>query len=318
MKRYLLTTMITAFCLCSSHAVCESGDALMFESLFEITAENCPSSTGGNMNAFLTNKKGDLAWVETIEPHVAKCFFWDKENGLKEIDIYESLFKLGFEPIKKSATVTNFRFYLEHLDDEGNVFVKFEHKVLEDVLDHRLKRNGQYKCGVWDRKQEFKLLEIPQIDDVIRLKVTDGTIIVTGFTRSFEEKLVVLKKPQNLWNDDTIGEIINIATPWEKMPLGNIGARLYAIEQLYKHPKSKKERKHIVHTVESEAAHVLDSLQYQAKNAEFLIDKANEEGVENPQAEKDYNDAMIAIEELRKMLKNMVLRKNWGRGANWC
>lgn len=269
---------------------------LELETQIEIKGEGAPSNFGYQK----VNRIGNVVWSENVVSHITKTYFWSEQSGTIEIDLYQKLIDLGFEPVKKSSSVTNFSYGPTYFDDQGNVFITFSHKTPSDIPDHKLKKNTQNKIGVWNRKEGFRLINVPDVDHVLRSYFTDHFISVVGFNRSFEKKFMILKNSLSSEND-------NVGTPWDKLPIGEIGKRLYVLERLYQSALQKK-KEYLIHSVDLEAGHILDVLQYHLKKAEFEIKKS--EGKDNFQAERDFQDALDGIEALKNILKGMGIKNS--------
>lgn len=287
---------------CFTGFLLEGTDSIIeLDTLLEVQSEGAPSKFTSKM----VNGNGCVVWKENVAPSVSKMYFWSEQSGTVEIDIFQDLVDLGFEPIQKSSSVTNFKYGQIYLDDAGNVFISFEHKTPEDVPSHKLRKKEQNKIGVWNLNEGFRYIKVPHIDHILKSRFSNHHISLIGLDSSFQERCVVLK---NSLGKDKYAEMSlfqsEMGTPWDKLPVGEVGKKLYVLQKLYNSPFHKNKH-HLKHSVRTEAAHILDILQYQLKKAEYEIQKAEVEGIENSQAEKDLQEALNRIAGLKNIIEDL-------------
>ena len=264
--------------------------------------------------SFFTNDR-EVVWAEHQE-NLDKpwIFYWSKEGGIEPIDLKEELALLGYkktsEPFGTGST-SFYEYYPIHLDQYGNVFLTLSVKT-----EKMTKKTN--KIGVWNRCFGFKFLEVPGLESLDKCQVTNELLIVSGLDgSSLCSKLVLLNKPKSFWELPVEEPIpiaapkVDIGTPWDNMPIGPLGARLYALEKLLKTKLTCQCDNQMISLIfEAEAAHVLDTLKFELKKANEQIKQAALKGKINEEAEEVYRSATQHIEALRNYLKVVSLTRS--------
>lgn len=292
MKKMFL--LLTICLMCFSYS-----QTLATEKSMALSANFSRSNMSHDHN--LINKSGDIVWREMDGLHFQshKCFFWSKSTGIQQIEIEKDMMELGFEPITLSAKAKCFLIAPTFFDEFGNVFLRISHLSLEHLPNASSKSND--KLGIWNIKHGFKLLEIPEIANITSLRICAEGIFVSGFC-SGNERAVFIEMPNDFWVSASEQD-----TPWSKLDLGDLGVRLYAMGEIYKHPKSwiNIDNTIIALMIEMEAASILDILQYEIKKSQIEIERAKMEGWVNETAQKKYNLSIERLENLKNYMDSL-------------
>lgn len=260
----------------------------------------------------LRNNRGDIVWHESKDsPEKPWLFYWSMENGVEAIDLREELQVLDYKPtVSAFCNPPAFYDYSPiHLDNSGNVFL-----ILDLKTD--LKNQRARKIGVWNRSYGFKILEIHGFKDIQNCIVTNEILIVSGLDDLSHSKFSLLNNPKNFWGlpieEPLANDIpVEVGTPWDNMPVGPLGARLYALEQLLKTKSTCQCDNMMISLIfEAEAAHVLDTLKFELKKANEQIKQAALKGKINEDAEELYRSTKQHIEALRGYLKEVSLTRS--------
>jgi len=297
----------------------------------DVNTEVIEQNPGGI--AFTTNTNGDVFWIRC---YYSEChlYFWNREEGVKEIYVQEALRSNGYEPIDRGQGIKSYNLGNLSCDSYGNLFVRCVHQMPIEYPSPPTGSRELAKLGVWNKKNGFQMIHLPEIENVSEFQVSPKCLVVHGQDRKYKYKLVVVQPVDGLWpgqkpaqdeepqESPEVEKIITTA-PWDNLAIGKHGARLNLLCQLLCNTKDKAEKKTLVLMMEAEASYVFDVLEYERRRAQAAIDKAALEGKEDKLAREDYDRAWNQIAALKSMVKKLSKTssrifsldfpsKNWG------
>jgi hypothetical protein len=316
MKKFS-SIILLLFCAASNLLIAVNSEKFEISPVFERNVNSVlEGSKSNDVEMVAINKEGSILSFSEYDNNakIFSLFYWSQESGLRKIDIHNDILQLGFEPkslVRNGITSFQPKPYFVH--NNGTILLKFELKGPGFGLQNTDKYNTIFKLALWSEEKGFRYLDLKDIVTVVGMSVYENSTIIRGKNDNHEQILVVFNN-RELFGENDVSQanklskdVLTLDTPWDNLPLGDIGARLYAMQSLVKKQKSKKDKQALFPMVESEAAYIIDVLQYKAKKAEYLLLQSQENGQSNEQAEKDYREAMSGISAIEKMLKDMSI-----------
>lgn len=135
----------------------------------------------------VSNKNGETAWSINVDYDKQQFVFWSAKSGPLLVDLSQELSGLGFEIRGKPGV------YPIHLDNNGNVFIRFVHKTPAGI-DLTKYARSQAKIGIWNQEFGFRYLEVPELQSAGKIIISDEIIVIDGvFGNKFQHKVVVIE-----------------------------------------------------------------------------------------------------------------------------